>query len=174
MTDQADTMGPIFEEPPPPQIKADPKVARRARLLANLEKGRKTALESRKKKAMCKKLKKQGEVDEMDIAIQEKMLKKAQEKPEVLTLREELEKLRMEIKAKPAPRATPPPTPAPTPATPAPLTTPAPTPAPLPTPTPAPTPLTTPTPTPLTTPAPLPPRPPTPRVVISTYSAAPW
>ena len=66
MTDQKE---PIFEEEPPAPIEADPKVARRKRLLANLEKGRKTALENRKKKAMYKKLKRQEEVDEMDKAI---------------------------------------------------------------------------------------------------------
>ena len=140
MTDQSDNKEPIFEEP----TKADPKVARRQRLLANLEKGRKTALENRKKKAMYKKLKKQDEVDEMDLAIQEKMLKKAQEKSEVLTLREELEQLRMEVKSKAQPKKE---ARAPTP------------------------PPREPTPRP---PTPPPPRPPTPPVVISTYSTVPW
>ena len=51
----------VFEtnEPTPAETK-------RARLLKNLEKGRKTALENRKKKAMYKRLMKKENDDEMD------------------------------------------------------------------------------------------------------------
>ena len=71
MSDDQHTNAPKPEEPKPEIFEEsadDAKKKRRERLLANLEKGRKTALANRKKKAMYKKLKKKDEVDEMDLS----------------------------------------------------------------------------------------------------------
>ena len=58
----------VFEQPVT-TIADDAKTKRRERLLANLKKGRETALTNRKKKAMFKKAKKQEHEDEMDKVI---------------------------------------------------------------------------------------------------------
>eukprot|EP00729_Bicosta_minor_P012894 gene12894-21945_t len=75
----------VFEtnEPTPAEKK-------RARLLKNLEKGRKTALENRKKKAMYKRLMKKQTDDEMDTAIKTKL----KEKEDVDDLRRQLAEMK--------------------------------------------------------------------------------
>ena len=93
---------PIFEEEP---VVVDKKQERRERLLKQLEKGRKTALANRKKKALHKKLTKKEQEDTIDTEIKEKLLAKQS----VEDLRRELDELKAS-KAAPAP---PPPTPAP-------------------------------------------------------------
>ena len=93
---------PIFEEEP---VVVDKKQERRERLLKQLEKGRKTALANRKKKALHKKLTKKEQEDTIDTEIKEKLLAKQS----VEDLRRELD----ELKASKA--APPPPTPAPEP-----------------------------------------------------------
>lgn len=86
----------VFETEPAPQLDeaAQKAKTRRERLLANLAKGRKTALENRKKKAMFKKIKRQEEDDEIDKAIKQKVL----EKSELETLRDEVLMLREQRK----------------------------------------------------------------------------
>ena len=86
----------VFEVEPAPELDeaAQKAKTRRERLLANLAKGRKTALENRKKRAMFKRIKKEEEGDEMDKAIKQKVL----EKPELETLRGEVLMLREQRK----------------------------------------------------------------------------
>lgn len=74
-----------------PQLTAEQK--RRERLLANLEKGRKTALENRKRRALHKRLQAEEANNQMDQAIKEKLLQK-QSASEAL---ETVAKLKVEI-----------------------------------------------------------------------------
>ena len=87
---------PIFEEEP---VVVDKKQERRERLLKQLEKGRKTALANRKKKALHKKLTKKEQEDTIDTEIKEKLLAKQS----VEDLRRELDELKAS-KAAPQPK----------------------------------------------------------------------
>ena len=76
---------------------------RKERLLKNLEKGRKTALENRKRRAMFKKLEQEERHDKMDADIKRKLLEKksaAEANDEILQLREELSRLKISGGAK--------------------------------------------------------------------------
>jgi hypothetical protein len=72
----------------------DKKVKRRERLLANLARGRKTALENRQKKALSNKIKKEEANDVIEDAIKRKVMKTS----EIDDLREQVKQL---TKAKP-------------------------------------------------------------------------
>lgn len=85
----------VFEQPPAPGD--DAKIKRRERLLANLKKGRETALANRKKKAMFKKAKKQEQEDEMDKVIKQKL----KEKDDINELRQEVARLKASKQVEP-------------------------------------------------------------------------
>lgn len=140
----------VFEtnEPTPAEKK-------RARLLKNLEKGRKTALENRKKKAMYKRLMKKQTDDEMDTAIKTKL----KEKEDVDDLRRQLAEMKASQKTVQdnAPPKPPPPKP----------------PSPKP-PSPKPPPPKPPSPPPPPPPKPPSPPPPSPPITLSTYGTVPW
>ena len=74
----------IFEQEAPPVPN------KRERLLKNLERGRKTALANRKKKAMYKRMIKKDKDDEMDKAIKAKLM----EKDDVDDLRRQLAEMK--------------------------------------------------------------------------------
>lgn len=74
----------IFEQEAPPVS------SKRERLLKNLEKGRKTALANRKKKAMYKRMIKKDKDDEMDKAIKAKLM----ERDDVDDLRRQLAEMK--------------------------------------------------------------------------------
>ena len=79
----------VFEQPAATAVD-DAKTKRRERLLANLKKGRETALANRKKKAMFKKAKKQEHEDEMDKVIKQNL----KEKDDITELRQEVARLK--------------------------------------------------------------------------------
>lgn len=144
----------VFEtnEPTPAEKK-------RARLLKNLEKGRRTALENRKKKAMYKRLMKKQTDDEMDTAIKTKL----KEKEDVDDLRRQLAEMKASQKTVQGPPK--PPSPPPPPKSPPPK-------SPPPKPSSPPPPLKPPSPPP--PPKPPSPPPPSPPITLSTYGTVPW
>ena len=73
---------------------------RKQRLLQNLKTGRATALANRKKKKLYNQLKKEGEEDEMDKAIKEKLLAKKSVADRHLQLETENQELRAKLNAK--------------------------------------------------------------------------
>lgn len=99
-TDNSNTSE-IFEQETPPVSN------KRERLLKNLEKGRKTALANRKKKAMYKRMIKKDKDDEMDKTIKAKLM----EKDDVDDLRRQLAEMKAMVhnsepkKQAPAPAA---------------------------------------------------------------------
>lgn len=87
----------VQPEAPSEQAKAptpsDRQEAKRQQMLSNLERGRKTALENRKKRALLKKLEKEENVSKMDADIKTKLLKKQSNHE----LESELKQLRSEL-----------------------------------------------------------------------------
>lgn len=75
----------------------DAKAARRARMLANLEKGRKTALENRQKRALLKRLDKEEKQKKLDSDIKAK-IQGTLASPKSSQFEEEIKQLRNEIK----------------------------------------------------------------------------
>lgn len=78
------------------QSPEDAKAARRAQMLSNLERGRKTAMENRRKRALLKKLAKEEKQQMVESELKAKLLSKQTQEDEVSGLKEEITRLKAE------------------------------------------------------------------------------